>query len=229
MAQKKLSKGESQTLTKKPTRMSNQIEDSVLVRDYISGDEKSLEVLINRHNQRITSFIYSKVLDRDITEDIFQDTFIKVIKTLKKGSYSEEGKFLPWVMRIAHNLIIDHFRKNKRMPKFEGSDDFNIFSVIGDDKLNAEKQLIKSIKKTTSKTLKFIEKRLKLVSKHYYRSVGLVMGMLFGPIFTLSFDGLGYNGLGMVVGMFVGIVIGAKLDDKAAKEGKQLDVENIEF
>ncbi|MEY8021955.1 RNA polymerase sigma factor [Muriicola sp. E247] len=118
-------------------------DDSLLVTDYISGDEKALEVLINRHNQRISSFIYSKVLDRDVTEDIFQDTFIKVIKTLKKGNYSEEGKFLPWVMRIAHNLIIDHFRKNKRMPKFEGSDDFNIFSVIGDDKLNAEKQLIK--------------------------------------------------------------------------------------
>ncbi|HMB62432.1 MAG TPA: sigma-70 family RNA polymerase sigma factor [Eudoraea sp.] len=124
--------------------MNIQIDDSVLVRDYISGDERALEMLINRHNQRITSFIYSKVMDRDITEDIFQDTFIKVINTLKKGSYSEEGKFLPWVMRIAHNLIIDHFRKNKRMPKFEGSDDFNIFSVIGDDKLNAEKQIIKN-------------------------------------------------------------------------------------
>ncbi len=123
--------------------MELQIDDSILVSNYIAGDEKSLEALINRHNQRISSFIYSKVLDRDITEDIFQDTFIKVIKTLKKGSYNEEGKFLPWVMRIAHNLIIDHFRKNKRMPKFEGSDDFNIFSVIKDDKLNAEKQLIK--------------------------------------------------------------------------------------
>ena len=123
--------------------MELQIDDSVLVKDYIEGNEKALEVLINRHNQRISSFIYSKVLDRDITEDIFQDTFIKVIRTLKKGSYSEEGKFLPWVMRIAHNLIIDHFRKNKRMPKFEGSDDFNIFSVIKDDKMNAERQLIK--------------------------------------------------------------------------------------
>jgi len=123
--------------------MDLQIDDSILVRDYISGDEKALEILIKRHNQRITSFIYSKVLDRDIAEDIFQDTFIKVIKTLKKGTYSEEGKFLPWVMRIAHNLIIDFFRKNKRLPKFEGSDDFNIFSVISDDKLNAEKQIIK--------------------------------------------------------------------------------------
>ena len=120
-----------------------QIKDSILVKNYINGDEKALEILINRHNQRITSFIYSKVLDRDVAEDIFQDTFIKVIKTLKKGKYSEEGKFLPWVMRIAHNLVIDHFRKNKRMPKFEGSDDFNIFSVIKDEKLNAEKQIIK--------------------------------------------------------------------------------------
>lgn len=123
--------------------MELQIDDSVLVRDYMSGDERSLEILIGKHNQRLTSFIYSKVLDRDIAEDIFQDTFIKVIKTLRKGSYSEEGKFLPWVMRIAHNLIIDHFRKNRRMPKFEGGEDFNIFSVIGDDRLNAEKQLIK--------------------------------------------------------------------------------------
>jgi len=123
--------------------MDLQIDDSVLVKDYIKGNEKALEILINRHNQKISSFIYSKVLDKDITEDIFQDTFIKVIRTLKRGSYSEEGKFLPWVMRIAHNLIIDHFRKNKRMPKFEGSEDFNIFSVIKDDKLNVESQLIK--------------------------------------------------------------------------------------
>ena len=123
--------------------MELQTDDSVLVKDYINGNEKALEILINRHNQRISSFIYSKVLDRDTTEDIFQDTFIKVIKTLKKGTYSEEGKFLPWVMRIAHNLVIDHFRRNKRMPMFEGNEDFNIFSVIGDDKLNVEKQIIK--------------------------------------------------------------------------------------
>jgi len=123
--------------------MQLQAEDPILVQNYISGDEKALELLINKHNQRLTSFIYSKVLDRAITEDIFQDTFIKVIKTLKRGAYNEEGKFLPWVMRIAHNLIIDHFRRNKRMPKFEGSEDFNIFSVLGDDKLDAEKQLIK--------------------------------------------------------------------------------------
>ena len=123
--------------------MEMQKDDSVLVKEYMNGSEKALEILINRHNQRISSFIYSKVLDKEITEDVFQDTFIKVIKTLKKGSYSEEGKFLPWVMRIAHNLVIDHFRRNKRMPMFEGKDDFNIFLVLWDDELNVEKRLIK--------------------------------------------------------------------------------------
>ena len=119
------------------------ITDAVLVTNYIKGDESALEVLITRHKQRIYSFIYSKVFDRDISEDIFQDTFIKVIKTLKRGKYNEEGKFLPWVMRIAHNLVIDHFRKNNRMPKFDNSGDFNIFSVISDNSLNAEKSIIK--------------------------------------------------------------------------------------
>ncbi|MCT8340394.1 RNA polymerase sigma factor [Luteirhabdus pelagi] len=117
--------------------------DAVLVKTYLEGNESALCELINRHKQRLYSFIYSKVFDRDITEDIFQDTFIKVIKTLKKGGYNEEGKFLPWVMRIAHNLVIDHFRKNNRMPKFENKDDFNIFSVLSDGALNAEKQMIK--------------------------------------------------------------------------------------
>ncbi|MGB1211651.1 MAG: RNA polymerase sigma factor, partial [Lacinutrix venerupis] len=119
------------------------ITDAVLISSYINGDESSLEILIKRHKQRIYSFIYSKVYDRDIAEDIFQDTFIKVIRTLKRGKYNEEGKFLPWVMRIAHNLVIDHFRKNNRMPKFDNSGEFSIFSVLSDTSLNAEKAIIK--------------------------------------------------------------------------------------
>jgi RNA polymerase sigma factor (sigma-70 family) len=119
------------------------ISDAVLVSEYINGDENALSVLINRHKQKVYSFIYSKVFDRDVTEDVFQDTFIKVIRTLKLGKYNEEGKFLPWVMRIAHNLVIDHFRKNKRMPKFDNTDEFNIFSVISDASLNAEKRMVK--------------------------------------------------------------------------------------
>jgi RNA polymerase sigma-70 factor (ECF subfamily) len=116
--------------------------DSVLISDYILGKEAALGVLIKRHQQRLYSFIYSKIYDKDIAEDIFQDTFIKVIKTLKKGNYNEEGKFLPWVMRIAHNLVIDHFRKSNRMPTFKNTDEFDIFSVLGDGSLNAEKQMI---------------------------------------------------------------------------------------
>ena len=80
--------------------------DAVLVSLYINGDEKSLEKLIIKHKAKIYNFIYSKILNRDTSEDIFQETFIKVIKTLKRGVYNEEGKFLPWVMRIAHNLVL---------------------------------------------------------------------------------------------------------------------------
>mgnify|MGYP000029412309 CR=1 FL=1 len=119
------------------------ISDATLVSDYIKGDESALEILIKRHKQKIYSFIYSKVYDRDVAEDIFQDTFIKVIRTLKRGAYNEEGKFLPWVMRISHNLVIDFFRKNNRMPKFDNSGDFSIFSVLSDNSLNAEKTIIK--------------------------------------------------------------------------------------
>lgn len=119
------------------------LSDATLVSIYVKGDENALENLITRHKHKVYSFIYSKVLDRDLSEDIFQDTFIKVIKTLKRGSYNEEGKFLPWVLRISHNLVIDHFRRNSRMPKFNNTDDFNIFSVLGDSALNAEKSIIR--------------------------------------------------------------------------------------
>tara|TARA_B110000977_G_scaffold199278_1_gene286198 strand:+ start:262 stop:846 length:585 start_codon:yes stop_codon:yes gene_type:complete len=123
---------------------SKYLSDAILVSNYINGDESALTVLINRHQQCLYSFIFSKVYDRDVTEDVFQDTFIKVIKTLKLGKYNEEGKFLPWVMRIAHNLVIDYFRKNNRMPKFNNNGDFDIFSVLSDDSLNAEAELVRS-------------------------------------------------------------------------------------
>ena len=119
------------------------ITDATLVSNYIKGDEGALETLIIRHKQKIYSFIYSKVYDRDVAEDVFQDTFIKVIRTLKRGAYNEEGKFLPWVMRISHNLVIDYFRKNNRMPKFDNAGGFSIFSVLSDSSLNAEKAIIK--------------------------------------------------------------------------------------
>ena len=145
------------------------ISDSELVSSYIDGNEKSLETLIKRHKQRIYSFIYSKVLDRDLTEDIFQDTFIKVIRTLKLGNYNEQGKFVSWVMRIAHNLVIDHFRKNKRIPKFENSYDFDIFSVLSDSSLNAEKTLIKSqIHNDVKKLIEYLPDDQKEVLKYRF-------------------------------------------------------------
>lgn len=119
------------------------LDDSVLVKSYIDGNERSLEILILRHKQRIFSFIYSKVQNRDVAEDIFQDTFVKIINTLKMGKYNEEGKFLPWSMRIAHNLIIDFFRKGNRMPTFQNTDEFDIFSVICDPSGNIEKDMIR--------------------------------------------------------------------------------------
>ena len=86
--------------------MNTTISDAILVKSYISGSEKSLEILVLRHKSRVYNFIYSKVLDADLSEDIFQDTFIKVIRTLRKGTYNEEGKFLPWLMRIEQlNLL----------------------------------------------------------------------------------------------------------------------------
>lgn len=120
-----------------------QLPDSLLVHNYVEGDESALTTLINRHQSKIFGFIYSKISDRDISNDIFQDTFIKVIKTLKSGAYNEEGKFLPWVMRIAHNLIIDHFRKNKKMPMFRETEEFSVFSIMSDDSLTIENKIIR--------------------------------------------------------------------------------------
>jgi len=120
------------------------LNDSELVRLYINGDETALSVLIKRHKLKIYNFIYSKIGDEVLTEDVFQDTFIKVINTLKRRKYNEEGKFLSWVMRIAHNLVIDHFRKENRMPKYDNTGEFDIFLLIKDEELNVEKKLIKS-------------------------------------------------------------------------------------
>lgn len=119
-----------------------QISDALLIKNYVSGDENSLTILIERHQSRIYGFIYSKISDRDLSDDIFQDTFMKVIKTLKSDSYNEEGKFLPWVMRIAHNLIIDHFRKSKKMPMLRETEEFSIFSVLSDNSLTIENEII---------------------------------------------------------------------------------------
>lgn len=130
--------------------------DSELVRRYIDGDELALACLIERHKQRIYSFIFSKVYDRDLSEDIFQDTFIKVITTLKEGKYNEEGKFLPWVMRIAYNLTIDYFRAKKKLRTVSencGGDEYSLFDFINFTEENIESELINEQVKNELKTL----------------------------------------------------------------------------
>jgi len=117
-------------------------QDANYISDYVNGNESALEFLIKKHQTRLYNFIYSKVLNKDIADDVFQDTFIKIIKTLKRGVYNEEGKFLPWMMRIAHNLVIDYFRKKNRIPIFENNQDYDIFKLISDGSLNAENSLI---------------------------------------------------------------------------------------
>ncbi|MGY6562763.1 MAG: sigma-70 family RNA polymerase sigma factor [Luteibaculaceae bacterium] len=120
------------------------LSDQDLVKVYISGDELAFEILLNRHQQNVFSYILNLVKDEELANDLFQDTFIKVIKTLKQGQYNEEGKFLPWVRRIAHNLSIDYFRRNKKMPLMRPDEEFNIFDVLQRDDLNVEQQLVKN-------------------------------------------------------------------------------------
>lgn len=126
--------------------MANKVQnpDAVLLHNYISGDESSLQVLIDRHQSKIYGFIYSKIPDRSVCDDIFQDTFIKVIKTLRTKGYNEEGKFLPWVMRIASNLVIDYFRHNKKMPFQRETEEYSIFNYMTDSSLSIENQLIEN-------------------------------------------------------------------------------------
>jgi RNA polymerase sigma factor (sigma-70 family) len=138
--------------------MSVQIQgDNELVQLYINGNEEALATLLQRHKRRIFSSIYVIVRDRALAEDIFQDTFFKVIQTLKRNQYSEEGKFLPWVLRIARNLIIDHFRKNKKLPTVpvyvtEDGEEVDVFATIAsdDDGFKNSKEQIQFRKKIRS-------------------------------------------------------------------------------
>ena len=116
--------------------------DQELVVQYLNGNEKAFETLLSRHKRKVWSHIFLLVRDRDLTEDLFQETFIKVVHTLKSGRYNEEGKFLPWVMRIAHNLVIDHFRRVKKMPMVRSNDDHDVFATISQPGKNVEQRMV---------------------------------------------------------------------------------------
>ncbi len=117
--------------------------DQELIQMYVGGQESGLETLLNRYKSKIYTSIYMKVKDEYLAEDIFQETFIKIINTLKSGKYNEEGKFLPWAIRIAHNMIVDFFRKAKRAPNIVNADGFDIFEVLEFSEESAESKMLK--------------------------------------------------------------------------------------
>lgn len=149
----------------------NKVSDKELIGKYLDGDEAGIEILINRHKNRVFAYILMLVKDKQLADDIFQETFIKAINTLKSGSYKEEGKFIQWIMRIAHNLVIDHFRKSKRIPIIDNkSDTFNIFDTIKYiDKPIEDKMIQEQIYKDIKNLIEFLpkEQREVLFMRHF--------------------------------------------------------------
>lgn len=148
-------------------------DDHQLVKQYIDGDEQAFEILLLRHKDKIFRSIYNKLRDYDLSEDIFQEAFIKIIQTLKLGNYNEEGKFLPWAMRIAQNLVIDHFRKSGRIKMINEnssrSEEFTIFSILKHDDANfleavskaeLEHQMVQLLDYLPESQKEIIEKRI---------------------------------------------------------------------
>ena len=119
------------------------VSDRELIINYLDGDERAFQTLLMRHRKRIYTQIYLFVRDESLAEDIFQDVFIKIIDTLRKGRYNHEGKFLQWAMRIAYNMCVDHFRRSKRRTIIQPTDTFDIFDVLENPELNREETLIK--------------------------------------------------------------------------------------
>ncbi len=144
--------------------------DSQLVTLYQTGNEEAFEMLLHRHKSRIYTAIYLIVKDRYEAQDLLQDTFIKAINTIKGGRYNEEGKFLPWICRIAHNLAIDHFRRNKRYPEITLEDGSQIFDSMqfADESFEA-KQLMRDTRSRMRDLIKELpeEQKQVLIMRHY--------------------------------------------------------------
>ena len=152
------------------------LKDEELIKLYIKGDESGLATLISRHQQRIFGYIMMLVRNRTIAEDIFQETFFKVVHTLKTGNYHEEGKFLPWVLRIAHNLGIDGFRVKEKMPtvshvrRSKDDEDIDIFSLLKlEDNCHEDKVTRKEDKDELKRLIQRLphEQREVLIMRHY--------------------------------------------------------------
>ena len=135
-------------------RSTNNLSDQELIQLFKNGDTNALEDLINRHKQRIFTSIFILIKDKSLAEDIFQDVFIKIIDTLRSGSYTDEGKFLPWALRIAHNMCVDHFRKVKRGPAvLNNSEEYDIFETLDLSEEGAEGQIMNAERNETLRKL----------------------------------------------------------------------------
>jgi RNA polymerase sigma factor (sigma-70 family) len=148
----------------------NNCTDQQLVHLYLEGNTDALATIITRYKDKIYTSIYLLVKDKYLAEDLFQDVFIRVIDTLKSGRYTDEGKFLPWALRIAHNLCVDHFRKIKRNPSIKTSDDHDIFEVLNFSEASAEQVMMQS--QTHDRIRKMIDmlpedQREVIVLRHY--------------------------------------------------------------
>ncbi|PCJ23044.1 MAG: RNA polymerase subunit sigma-24 [Flavobacteriales bacterium] len=149
----------------------SKLTEKELVQAYLKGNELAVEQLIIRFKSQVYTYIICKVRNQALAEDVFQDTFIKVINTIKRGKYNDEGKFLPWVMRIAHNLIIDHYRKSTRMPFIKTKDDFDIFDVIKNPDSNIQEDMERDqVLSDVKELVKFLpnDQREVLMMRLYY-------------------------------------------------------------
>ena len=153
--------------------LSSVLSDQELLASYLNGENSSFEILLERHKNRVFGFIMSKVKNRDLAEDIFQDTFIKVINSLQKGKYNEEGKFLPWMMRISHNLVIDYFRKASKMRNIRPSDEFNIFDIIHDGSRRQDEEMIrKRVHSDLNKLIQYLpEDQMEVLKMRYFEEM----------------------------------------------------------
>lgn len=135
-------------------RSTNNLSDQELIQLFKNGDTNALEDLINRHKQRIFTSIFILIKDKNLAEDIFQDVFIKIIDTLRSGGYTDEGKFLPWALRIAHNMCVDHFRKVKRGPAvLNNNEEYDIFETLDLSEEGAEGQIVNAERNETLRKL----------------------------------------------------------------------------
>ncbi len=148
---------------------SQAMKDRELVKQFKAGDASAFEKLFNRHKDRVYSYIFYIVKNETLADDIFQDTFIKVINSLKKGKYNEQGVFVSWVTRIAHNLVIDYFRKEKKMPSYS-NDEFDVFNSEEFSHGNIEDEMVElHIKAEVKKLIQDLpdEQREVVLMRHY--------------------------------------------------------------